>query len=250
MSKTPSFIRLDALLVKRGLAASKQQAQTMICEGQVKVNGLIATQPAMRVRKEHPIERVKDAPPWVGRGALKLLGALEPFQIQAVGRVCADLGASTGGFTQVLLEAGAQKVYAIDVGRGLLDWKLRTDERVIVMEETNVRHLESLPEKVDLIVGDLSFISLLLILPAVQRLLKIDGDAVLLIKPQFEVGKNAIQKGGTVRSAEERLAAIEKVLSFAREYGFQVINGRDSSVAGAKSGNVEYFTHLRWTGSS
>ena len=238
--------RLDALLVKRGLAASRQRAQAMIEAGQVQVNGLVASKAAMRVRPDQPIELVKEDHPWVGRGALKLLGVIEPFGIQPQGLVCADFGASTGGFTQVLLAQGATKVYAIDVGRAQLDWKLRTDPRVIVMEETNVRHLESLPETIDLIVGDLSFISLALVLPAVERFLKPGGEAVLLIKPQFEVGKEAIQKGGTVKRESDRLAAIQKIENLAVERGFERINGRDCSVPGAKAGNIEYFTHLRW----
>ena len=248
MGKSPAPVRLDALLVKRGMAASRQRAQTMIESGQVKVNGLVAQKAAMRVRPDQPIELVKEDHPWVGRGALKLLGVLEPFGIDPSERVCADFGASTGGFTQVLLEHGAKTVYAIDVGRGQLDWKLRTDPRVVVMEETNVRHLEELPESMDLIVGDLSFISLALILPAVARFLAPNGEAVLLIKPQFEVGKSAVQKGGLVSNEDDRRKAIEKIEGLAKSMGFQWLNGQDCSVPGAKAGNVEYFTHLRWQG--
>ena len=242
--------RLDALLVKRGLAASRQRAQSMIEAGQVKVNGLIARKPAMKVRPDHQIELVKEDHPWVGRGAFKLLGVLKPFGVDAEGKVCADLGASTGGFTQVLLEHGAQKVYAIDVGRDQLDLKLRTDPRVIVMEETNVRHLEHLPEQMDLIVGDLSFISLALVLPAVARFLRPGGEAVLLIKLQFEVGKSGVQKDGLVKNEINRRHAIERIGAVADNMGFQWLHGRNCSVPGAKAGNIEYFTHLRWTGGS
>ena len=240
--------RLDALLVKRGLAASRQRAQSMIEAGQVKVNGFIAQKPAMKVRPGHQIELVKEDHPWVGRGALKLLGVLKPFGVDAERKVCADFGASTRGFTQVLLEHGAQKVYAIDVGRGQLDWKLRADPRVIVMEETNVRHLEHLPEQMDLIVGDLSFISLALVLPAVARFLRPGGEAVLLIKPQFEVGKSGVQKGGLVSDDSNRRNAIERIEAVANNMGFLWLHGQDCSVPGAKAGNIEYFTHLRWTG--
>lgn len=240
--------RLDVSLVERGLAASRQRAQSMIQAGQVKVNGLIARKPAMKVRSDHQIEMVTEDHPWVGRGALKLLGVLQPFGVDAERKVCADFGASTGGFTQVLLEHGAQKVYAIDVGRDQLDSKLRADPRVIVMEETNVRHLERLPEKMDLIVGDLSFISLALVLPAVARFLKPGGEAVLLIKPQFEVGKSRVQKGGLVKNQINRRHAIERIEGVAHNMGFLWLHGQDCSVPGAKAGNVEYFTHFRWAG--
>ena len=250
MGKSPALVRLDALLVKRGLAASRQRAQELIEEGAVLVNGLVAKKSAMRVRTDQPILLKKEDYPWVGRGALKLLGALEPFGVTCTNDVCADFGSSTGGFTQVLLHHGAKKVYAIDGGRGQLDWKLRTDARVVVMEETNVRHLESLPEPIDLIVGDLSFISLKHILPTVATFLRPGGQAVLLIKPQFEVGRDAVERGGIVRSERERSQAIERILQDARDQGFTVLNGADCTVPGAKAGNVEYFAHLQWDPSS
>jgi 23S rRNA (cytidine1920-2'-O)/16S rRNA (cytidine1409-2'-O)-methyltransferase len=245
MAKNASLVRLDALLVKRGMAGSRQRAQEMIRAGDVTVDGLVAKKPATQVRSNQAIELTNKDFPWVGRGALKLLGVLSPFHIQPDQKVCADLGSSTGGFTQVLLENGATKVYAIDVGKGQLAWKLRTDPRVVVMEETNARHLESLPEPIDLVVGDLSFISLRLILPAVKRLMRKDGDAVLLIKPQFEAGKHAIKKGGKVASETVRTETIESVLEAAQHLGFLVVQGTDCTVPGAKAGNVEYFVHLR-----
>lgn len=218
----------------------------MIKSGKVKVDGIVVTKPSTQVRPDRPIELVSEDFPWVGRGALKLISAIDPFGVDPAGRVCADLGSSTGGFTQVLLERGATKVYAIDVGKGQLAWSLRTDDRVVVMEGVNARHLEALPEPIDLIVGDLSFISLELILPTVGRLLRPGGEAVLLVKPQFEVGREAIGKGGLVRSPEERVAAIDRVRGVAEALKFEVLGGVDCGVAGAKAGNVEHFLHLLW----
>lgn len=241
----PSPVRLDALLVKRGLAASRQRARELIERGDVVVDGLVAEKVGMRVRPDQAVALRKDDFPWVGRGALKLLGVLEPFGVDPSGRVCADLGASTGGFTQVLLEKGATRVYAIDVGKGQLAWSLREDPRVENLEGVNVRHLEGLPEPVSLIVGDLSFISLALILPAVRRLMAPGGEAVLLVKPQFEAGREGVASGGIVKDPEVRTAAIDRVAHDARAAGFEVLGGLDSPVAGAKAGNVEHFLHLR-----
>lgn len=244
MSK-PAFLRLDALLVKRGLAPSRQRARALIDAGEVLVDGLVATKPATQVRADQAVRLASPDHGWVGRGALKLDGVLDPFGVDAQGRVCADLGASTGGFTEVLLRRGATRVYAIDVGKGQLAWKLRTDARVVNMEGVNARHLDALPEPVDLIVGDLSFISLVLILPTVARLLAPGGEAVLLVKPQFEAGREAIGKGGRVRDDEARQSAIEGVKRDAEAQGFAVLGSLDSPLAGAKAGNVEHFVHLR-----
>jgi 23S rRNA (cytidine1920-2'-O)/16S rRNA (cytidine1409-2'-O)-methyltransferase len=237
--------RLDALLVAQGHAASRQRARELIERGEVKVDGLVATKPATQVRVEQAIVVGAQDFPWVGRGALKLLGVLGPLGVDPAGRVCADLGASTGGFTEVLLHLGAPKVYAIDVGHGQLAWKLRTDPRVVNLEGTNVRHLEGLPEPVDLIVGDLSFISLRLILPAVHRLLAPRGEAVVLVKPQFEAGRGAVGNDGKVRSEAVRAAAIDGVAVDAAAEGFEVLAGIDSPLPGARAGNVEHFLHLR-----
>lgn len=241
----PSPVRLDLLLVKRGLAASRQRARELIESGSVLVDGVPATKVGARVRPDRPIRLTKDDFPWVGRGALKLLGALEPLGVDPAGRVCADLGASTGGFTQVLLEHGATRVYAIDVGKGQLAWSLQTDDRVVVMDGVNARHLESLPEPIDLLVGDLSFISLALILPAVRRLLRPGGEAVLLVKPQFEAGRDAIGSGGRVKDDAAREAAIQRVRDAAVALGFDVLGSRDCTVPGAKAGNVEHFLHVQ-----
>ncbi len=237
--------RLDLRMVREGLAASRQRARELIESGAVRVDGLPATKVARRVRPEQGITLARADHAWVGRGALKLLGVLDGFEVDAAGATCADLGASTGGFTQVLLEQGAARVYAIDVGKGQLAWSLRTDPRVVVREGVNARHLEALPEPVDLVVGDLSFISLGLILPAIARILRPDGEAVVLVKPQFEVGPAAVERGGRVTDPTVRAAAIDAVRRSAEALGFTVLAGRDSPVAGARSGNIEHFLHLR-----
>jgi len=244
MSKRAALVRLDRWMVEKGLAASRQRAQELIDEGVVLVDGQKATKPATRIRKSQNVRLVKDDFPWVGRGALKLLGVLEPFGVACDGVIAADLGASTGGFTEVLLHHGAEKVYAIDVGKGQLAWKLRTHPQVINMEGVNARHLDSLPDPIDLIVGDLSFIGLAQILPTVRQLLKPGGQAVLLVKPQFEAGREGVSKGGIVRDPEVRAAAIQKVTDEAMACGFQVLGAMDSPLAGAKAGNVEHFLHL------
>lgn len=237
--------RLDLLLVRQGLAASRQRARELIEEGQVLVDGLVVDKPAARVKSDRPIRLASPDFPWVGRGALKLLSALDAFpSVDPTGRVCADLGASTGGFTEVLLSRGAVRVYAIDVGTNQIAWKLRQDARVVVMEGTNARHLEGLPEPVSLVVGDLSFISLALVLPAVSRLLVPGGEAVLLVKPQFEVGRGDVASGGLVRDPVARARAIAAVARTAGDLGFEVRGGADCAVPGAKAGNVEHFLHL------
>lgn len=241
----PSPVRLDTLLVQRGLAPSRERARALIEEGVVLVDGLVARKPATRVRPDQPLRLAREDHGWVGRGALKLLGVLEPFGVDPTGAVCADLGASTGGFTEVLLRHGATRVYAIDVGKGQLAWRLRTDPRVVVMEGVNARHLDGLPDPIDLVVGDLSFISLRLILPAVQAILRPGGEAVVLVKPQFEAGREAIGAGGRVRDDAVRERAIGRVRTDAADAGFTVLGGHDSPLAGAKAGNVEHFLHLR-----
>jgi len=239
-------IRLDKLLVDRGLAASRQRAQEMISAGVVKVNGLVASKASTQVPTDRPVIIEEPDHPWVSRGALKLLGALESFpSIDCHGAVCADLGSSTGGFTEVLLERGAQRVYAVDVGTKLLHYRLREHPRIVMMEGTNARNLQSLPEPIDLIVGDLSFISFTLILPTVKRLLRTGGQAVVLVKPQFEAGRENVARGGVVRDPIARAAAIERVRSGSIEAGFEVLGSADSAVAGAKKGNIEHFLHLR-----
>jgi 23S rRNA (cytidine1920-2'-O)/16S rRNA (cytidine1409-2'-O)-methyltransferase len=190
--------RLDRLLITRGLAATRSRAQALIMAGEVFVDGARADKAGMPVPMDAEI-RVITPLPYVSRGGFKLAGALQQFGLDVSGRVCADVGACTGGFTDVLLQNGAARIYAIDVGYGQLDSKLRQDERVVVLERTNARHLESLPEPVRFVAIDVSFISLRLILPAVQGWLAPQADVVALIKPQFEAGREQVGKGGIVR---------------------------------------------------
>ena len=237
-------IRLDVLLLERGLADTRQRAQALIRAGAVLVDDMPRDKPGSQVSSEAAV-RLKGNPlPYVSRGGLKLEAALDAFEVNPTGMVAADLGASTGGFTDCLLQRGAAKVYAIDVGYGQLAWSLRKDDRVVVMERTNARHLESLPEPVDLIVGDLSFISLTKILPAIRRLATKKTEAVLLIKPQFEVDRADIAKGGVVRDPKARLAAIESIRAAAEHAGANCNGIIDSPIAGAKKGNIEALIHL------
>jgi 23S rRNA (cytidine1920-2'-O)/16S rRNA (cytidine1409-2'-O)-methyltransferase len=238
-------VRLDRWLVERGLAPSRQRARELIEAGRALVGGIPVTKPAAQVDVDRGVSLASEEHEWVGRGARKLLGALEQVEVATEGRVCADLGASTGGFTEVLLHRGAARVYAVDVGKGLLHERLRADPRVVVCEEVNARHLESLPDPIDLLVGDLSFISLRLILPAIRRLLRPGGEALVLVKPQFEVGREHVGGGGKVRDEDARAEAILRVRADAEEQGFVVLAGVDSTVPGARSGNVEHFLHLR-----
>ena len=230
--------------MKRGLAASRLRARELIEQGLVLVDGIPAAKAATQVSINQAISLARQDYAWVGRGALKLLGVLAPFGVDPEGLTCADLGSSTGGFTEVLLKKGAARIYAIDVGKGLLHYRLRDHERITLMEGVNARHLQALPEPIDLVVGDLSFISIGLILPTVYRLLRPDGQAVILVKPQFEVGRAALGRGGRVRSDSDRLEAIQVAQRTATSLGFRVLGSIDSPIAGAKAGNVEHFLHL------
>ncbi|WP_435157604.1 TlyA family RNA methyltransferase [Amycolatopsis sacchari] len=246
----PRRARLDAELVRRGLARSREHASTLISEGKVTVRGMVATKPATGVEAGVAIVvRGGDDPNWASRGAYKLLGALEAFEPRGLtveGKRCLDAGASTGGFTDVLLRRGAASVVAADVGRGLLDWRLQTDERVVVLDKTNVRSLtpEQTGGPVDLVVGDLSFISLRLVLPALVACTHPDADLVPMVKPQFEVGKERLGSGGVVRDPELRVQAVLEVLAAARELGLHP-HGVVASPLPGPSGNVEYFAWLR-----
>jgi 23S rRNA (cytidine1920-2'-O)/16S rRNA (cytidine1409-2'-O)-methyltransferase len=243
--------RIDLLLVERGLAESRTKAQALIMAGAVVVGEARVDKPGALVDPTLAIRLKEDAAPsrYVSRGALKLEKALEVFPVDPRGRTCADLGASTGGFTDLLLQRGAAKVYAVDVGYGQLHPRLRGDPRVVVRERENARLLdaEKLGERVDLVTGDLSFISLRLVLPAVRALLKPSGDALLLVKPQFEVGKGEVGKGGVVRDDAKRRSALDAVEAAARELGFEVVGEAESPIEGP-AGNREWLLALRAPG--
>ncbi|HUL60910.1 MAG TPA: TlyA family RNA methyltransferase [Anaeromyxobacteraceae bacterium] len=240
--------RIDVLLVERGLAESRAKAQALVLAGAVVAGEARVEKPGALVDPALPIRLKEDAAPqrYVSRGALKLERGLEAFPVDPHGKVCADLGASTGGFTDLLLQRGAAKVYAVDVGYGQLHPRLRADPRVVVRERENARHLErgSLGEPVDLVVGDLSFISLRLVLPAVRRILRPGGEAVLLVKPQFEVGRGEVGKGGVVRDDALRRAALDAVAEAARGEGFEVLGHAESPIEGP-AGNREWLLGLR-----
>ena len=237
--------RLDALLMNRALFESRAKAQAAIMAGQVLVNEQKIDKPGTPVAPDVQIRLLGNKLPYVSRGGLKLAKALQIFPISVEGKVVADIGASTGGFTDCALQNGAAKVYAIDVGYGQLAWKLRSDERVINMERTNVRYLEkdSLPEQVDAATIDVAFISLDKILPAVHKILKEDGFVIALIKPQFEAGKENVGKKGVVRDAKVHEEVINNVIAFAKEEGCGIA-GLDFSPIKGPEGNIEYLLHL------
>ena len=243
--------RIDVVLVRRGLAETRTRAQALVMAGAVVVGEARVDKPGALVDPEAPIRLKDDAAPrrYVSRGALKLEGALAAFPVDPAGKVCADLGASTGGFTDLLLQRGAARVHAVDVGYGQLHPRLRSDPRVAVRERENARHLTAaaLGERVDLVVGDLSFISLRLVLPAVRDLLRPGGEAVLLVKPQFEVGKGEVGKGGVVRDEAKRASALASVEDAARALGFGVGGHAKSPIEGP-AGNREWLLWLRWPG--
>lgn len=235
-------VRLDVLVADRGLAPSREAARRMIMAGEVRVNGSVRDKPGMRVSPEVEIE-VREAPRFVSRGGDKLQGALEVFDVAVEGRVCADVGASTGGFTDCLLQHGAARVYAIDVGYGQLDYRLRTDPRVVVMERTNARYLEALAEPVSLVVVDASFISLRLLLPVFWGWLDAEGDVIALVKPQFEAGKGQVGKGGVVRDPEVHRRVLIEVLSYAQAERYAIRGLTPSPLAGP-AGNIEFLVWL------
>ena len=239
-------LRLDQLVFERGLAPSRERAKTSIMAGLVFVNGQRADKPGAAFDPEAEIELRGETLRYVSRGGLKLEKALKVFSYDPAGKVCIDCGASTGGFTDVLLQGGAKKVYAVDVGYGQLAWSLRQDERVISMERTNIRYVtrEQIPEPLDLAVMDLSFISLRLVLPAVRALLREGGDVLCLIKPQFEAGRDKVGKKGVVRDAKVHEDVLRDFLVFAPECGFSVLDLSWSPIRGPE-GNIEYLGRLR-----
>jgi 23S rRNA (cytidine1920-2'-O)/16S rRNA (cytidine1409-2'-O)-methyltransferase len=245
---TAARARLDTELVRRGLARSREQAGELVASGRVTVAGQRAAKAATQVTRDAPISIAETGEPgYVSRGGHKLAGALAVFGpggLTVAGRACLDAGASTGGFTDVLLRAGAAHVVAADVGYGQLAWSLRTDPRVTVLDRVNVRTLEGVTPVPGLVVADLSFISLTLVLPALVACAAPDADFVLLVKPQFEVGKGRVGSGGVVREAADRADAVRKVAGAAGELSLGVLGVTASPLPGP-AGNVEYFLWLR-----
>jgi 23S rRNA (cytidine1920-2'-O)/16S rRNA (cytidine1409-2'-O)-methyltransferase len=255
--------RLDVLMVERGLAESRAQAQRLVMAGQVRIQGQMALKPAVSIDINLPIE-VEQGPRYVSRGGEKLEAALLAFGAQVRGFVCADVGASTGGFTDCLLQQGAARVYAIDVGQGILHWKLRQDERVIVMEKTNARFVASLPEPIDLITVDASFISLKILLPtlrgwfgtqgsapeAINEGARLAGQVIALIKPQFEAGRQQTARGrGVIRDPLIHRQILVDILNFGQSEGYSICGLMRSPLLGPK-GNAEFLTWLEHPGSN
>ena len=241
--------RLDTLLVERGLVASRERARALILAGDVRVNGQVATKAGVAVAADAEIALSAPDHPYVGRGGLKLAHALDAFGIDVTGRLALDIGASTGGFTDVMLQRGATRIVALDVGHGQLDWKIRSDPRVVTIERTNARSLtpEALPADArafDLVTVDVSFISLRHILPVIPGLLRPGADLVVLVKPQFEAQREEVGKGGIVRDDEVRLRVVEEVASVADTLGLIRLAVIDSPIAGME-GNREFLMHLR-----
>ncbi len=245
-------IRLDLLLVERGLAASRERARALILAGDVRVNGQAVTKAGTAIAKEADVTVATPDHPYVGRGGVKLAHALEAFAIEVTDRLALDIGASTGGFTDVLLQRGARRVVALDVGHGQLDWKIRSDPRVDVMERVNARTLtpDMLPGSIrafDLVTIDVSFISLRHILPVVPPLLAPGADVVALVKPQFEAGRAEVGKGGIIRDEAVQARVVEEVVSAADALGLVRFGVTESPIAGME-GNREFLVHLRRSG--
>jgi len=240
-------IRLDRLLVERGLVESREKAQGLILAGQILVDEQKAEKCGAFVDARAALRLLGGSPKYVSRGGLKLEGALEHFGINPDGRVCLDIGASTGGFTDCLLQHGARKVFAVDGGTNQLDWKLRCDPRVVVLEKTNARYLsfDRVGTLADLVTVDVSFISATLILPPLATLLASEADLLVLVKPQFEVGKGQVGKGGIVRDPAQHQQAVTKVSRRLVELGFSQLASMESPLWGAE-GNREFFVHAVW----
>ena len=238
--------RLDVLLVKRNLAESREKAKAIIMSGSVFVDGEREDKAGSSFPEDVQIEVKGHTLPYVSRGGLKLEKALENFDVTVEGKVCTDVGSSTGGFTDCMLQNGAVKVFAIDVGRGQLDWKLRQDERVVCMEKTNIRYVtpEDIGEPVDFSSIDVSFISLTKVLEPIHNYLTPEGEIVALIKPQFEAGREKVGKKGVVRERSTHHEVIEKVASYAHSIGFEILNIDFSPIKGPE-GNIEYLIHLK-----
>ena len=238
--------RLDVLLVNNGLAETREKAKRTIMAGLVTVDGRLEDKPGTRFDIDSDVQVKGQECPYVSRGGLKLEKALKVFPVSPEGKVCMDVGASTGGFTDCMLQNGAVRVYAVDVGRGQLDWKLRGDPRVVCMEKTNIRYLkpEDVDAPADFLTTDVSFISLGLVLPPARNLMRDHADAVVLIKPQFEAGKDKVGKKGVVRDRKVHEEVIRKVIGIAHEHFFATM-GLDYSPIRGPEGNIEYLMYLR-----
>jgi len=237
-------VRVDQLVVERGLADSREKARALILAGDVLIDGQKSDKPGRSVPGDSQVS-VTARPPYVSRGGIKLAAALDHFSIDVAGRVCLDVGSSTGGFTDCLLQRGAVRVWAVDVGHGQLDWKLRNDPRVVVREGVNARYLagENIPERFDLAVCDASFISVTLLIPSITPLLTKRGEMMILVKPQFEVGKGEVGKGGIVRDASQHLAACDHVQACVEAHGFRA-SIIESPIRGAE-GNREFLLYAQ-----
>lgn len=243
--KSVNKSRLDILLFEKGLTDSREKARALILGGHVLVNGAVVDKAGTLVKPDDVLE-LKNKMRYVSRGGLKLEHALKHFKLDVTDKIIMDAGASTGGFTDCLLQNGAAKIYAIDVGYGQFSWTLRNDDKVVLLEKTNIRHLEHdrVHDEIDMAVIDLSFISLLKVIPKVMEFLKPSGEIVALIKPQFEAGRKDIGKGGVVRDEGKRLEVVEKIRQAAETMELHVIGTTTSPIKGPK-GNVEYFIYLR-----
>jgi 23S rRNA (cytidine1920-2'-O)/16S rRNA (cytidine1409-2'-O)-methyltransferase len=238
-------VRLDQLVVEKGLAPSRERARAMILAGQVSVDGQPQTKAGAQIATDADVVLISPDHPYVGRGGIKLAHALDTFAIGVTGRDALDIGASTGGFTDVLLQRGAARVVALDVGHGQMDWRLRNDPRVLVIEHFNARRLQprDLPGPMDIVTVDVSFISLRQILPVVPPLLRAGADVIALVKPQFEAGRREIRKG-VIHDREVHARVVAEVAAAAREVGLHPVASTPSPITGAR-GNVEFLLHLR-----
>ncbi len=235
--------RLDIFIYKKGFVGSRKISSDLIKAGKVFVNGVVVTKPSKEIDINSEIE-ISELPKYVSRAGLKLEKALDTFDIDVENKVALDIGSSTGGFTDCLLQRNIQKVYAVDVGTDQLHDKIKNDERVVSMEKTDIRNIDSLPEKIDLVVIDVSFISLELILPSVRKFLKNNGEVVVLVKPQFEVGKEKIGKGGIVKNEKDKIEVLEKIKKVCDGLNFKIEGQIESPIKGG-DGNVEYLLYLK-----
>jgi 23S rRNA (cytidine1920-2'-O)/16S rRNA (cytidine1409-2'-O)-methyltransferase len=247
VSRKKKKTRLDILLVERGLISSRERAKKLIMAGKVLVNDVPSDKPGVQIPDEDRIIVKKDDNPYVSRGGLKLEKALKTIPVNVKALTCLDIGASTGGFTDCLLKNGARKVYAVDVGYGQLDWSLRQDSQVVVIERTNIRHMpfETVNEKVDIVVADTSFISLKVVLPSAEKFMREGTNILALIKPQFEIGKGNVGKGGVVKDPEIRKHVIEDMKNFFNDRGYLTNDVVPSPIQGPK-GNKEYIIYLTY----